>query len=59
MATIDAKAEQYRQQFGAYPPFVSGMTDDQLEKLIDRALERGSPITGDELEEHLPPDAVA
>lgn len=49
---------EYAERFGP-PPFFYGMTAERLDQLMARALARGTPITAEELEEHLPPGALA
>jgi len=49
---------EYAERFGP-PPFFYGMTTERLDQLMARALARRTPITSEELEEHLPPGALA
>lgn len=58
MADSKSLINEYAARFGP-PPFFSGMTDERLDQLMALALGRGSPITDEELEAHLPPGALA
>jgi hypothetical protein len=57
--TLDALLARYEQEFGEPPLEASGISEEELARLIREALAQGRPIPEDDYFGWVPPDADA